>query len=43
MQGKSYREISKELSISEKTIETHMRLALRDIKNIIEPALNKIL
>ena len=43
MQGKSYKEISKELSISEKTIETHMRLALRDIKIVIEPILNKIL
>lgn len=42
-QGKSYKEISQELSISEKTIETHMRLALRDIKSVIEPALNKIL
>lgn len=43
MQGKSYKEISSELSISEKTIETHIRLALRDIKRVIEPALNKIL
>jgi RNA polymerase sigma-70 factor, ECF subfamily len=43
IQGKSYKEISKKLSISEKTIETHMRLALRDIKIVIEPALNKIL
>ena len=34
---------SAELGISEKTIETHMRLALRDIKRIIEPALNNIL
>ena len=42
-QGKSYKEISEILGISEKTIETHMRLALRDIKNVFEPALNKIL
>ncbi len=43
MNGKSYKEISAELGISEKTIETHMRLALRDIKRVIEPALNNIL
>jgi RNA polymerase sigma-70 factor (ECF subfamily) len=43
LQGMSYKEISKELTISEKTIETHMRLALRDIKSVIEPILDKII
>jgi RNA polymerase sigma-70 factor (ECF subfamily) len=42
-QGLPYKEISERLSISEKTIETHMRLALRDIKNVIEPVLEKII
>ena len=42
-QGLPYKEISARLSISEKTIETHMRLALRDIKNVIEPVLEKII
>lgn len=41
--GLPYKEISERLSISEKTIETHMRLALRDIKNVIEPILDKII
>lgn len=43
IKGLSYKEISKELRISEKTIETHIRLALRDIKSVIEPILDKIL
>jgi DNA-directed RNA polymerase specialized sigma24 family protein len=38
-----YKEISRKLAISEKTIETHMRLALRDIKNVLEPVLDKII
>lgn len=42
VQGWSHKEIAKKLSISEKTIETHMRLALRDIKNAIEPLLDRI-
>jgi len=42
IQGWSHKEIAKKLSISEKTIETHMRLALRDIKNAIEPLLDRI-
>lgn len=42
-QGLPYKEISKQLSISEKTIETHIRLALRDIKSVIEPVLDKII
>jgi RNA polymerase sigma-70 factor (ECF subfamily) len=43
IKGLSYKEISRELSISEKTIETHMRLALRDIKSVIQPVLDKII
>ncbi len=42
LQGLPYKEISKKLSISEKTIETHMRLALRDIKVVLKPILKKI-
>jgi len=42
-QGMAYKEISKHLSISEKTIETHIRLALRDIKNVFEPFLEKLI
>jgi RNA polymerase sigma-70 factor (ECF subfamily) len=42
-QGLPYKEISKKLSISEKTIETHMRLALRDIKSVLNPILEKII
>jgi RNA polymerase sigma-70 factor (ECF subfamily) len=42
-QGMPYKEISQKLSISEKTIETHMRLALRDIKSVIQPVLGKII
>jgi RNA polymerase sigma-70 factor, ECF subfamily len=40
-QGMPYKEISKKLSISEKTIETHIRLALRDIKGVLEPIIDK--
>ncbi len=43
MQGMPYKEISKKLSISEKTIETHMRLALKDIRNVLRPMLEKII
>jgi RNA polymerase sigma-70 factor (ECF subfamily) len=42
-QGLPYKEISKKLSISEKTIETHIRLALRDIKTAMKPILEKII
>jgi RNA polymerase sigma-70 factor (ECF subfamily) len=42
-QGLSYKEISKSLNITEKTIETHMRLAIRDIKSVIEPIIGKLL
>jgi len=41
-QGMAYKDISKKLSISEKTIETHMRLAIRDIRNRLAPILDKI-
>lgn len=37
--GLSHKEISKKLDISEKTIETHMRLAFKDLKREIEPLL----
>ena len=43
MQGFSHKEIAKKLSISEKTIETHMRLALRDVKTALSPLIDKIL
>jgi RNA polymerase sigma-70 factor (ECF subfamily) len=42
-QGLPYKEISRKLSISEKTIETHIRLALRDIKHVMEPIIDKII
>lgn len=42
-EGMSHKEISKKLGISEKTIEAHMRLAIRDIKTVLSPILNKIL
>ena len=42
VQGYSHKEIAKKLSISEKTIETHMRLAIRDIKTTLEPLIGKI-
>jgi RNA polymerase sigma-70 factor (ECF subfamily) len=41
-QGMPYKDISKKLSISEKTIETHMRLAIRDIKSVLEPILERM-
>jgi RNA polymerase sigma-70 factor, ECF subfamily len=40
-QGMPYKEIAKKLAISEKTIETHIRLALRDIKGVLEPIMDK--
>lgn len=43
MQGFSHKEIAEKLSISEKTIETHMRLALRDIKSALGPLLDRII
>lgn len=42
VQGYSHKEIAEKLSISEKTIETHMRLALRDIKTALYPLIEKI-
>jgi RNA polymerase sigma-70 factor, ECF subfamily len=41
--GLHYKEISEKLGITEKTIETHMRLAFKDLKRVIEPMLNGIL
>ena len=41
--GLHYKEISEKLGISEKTIETHMRLAFKDLKRVIEPMLNGLL
>lgn len=43
MVGYSHKEIAKKLSISEKTIETHMRLALRDIRAALKPIMDKIM
>jgi RNA polymerase sigma-70 factor (ECF subfamily) len=43
MEGMSHKVISKSLGIAEKTVEAHMRLALRDLKAILTPILNKIL
>lgn len=43
VQGYSHKEIARKLSISEKTIETHMRLALRDIKSSLEPLIGKMI
>lgn len=42
-QGLSYKEIASQLNITEKTIESHMRLAIRDIKKVIEPVLGKLI
>ena len=42
MEGLPYKEVSAKLGISEKTIETHMRLAIRDIKSQLEPIIEKI-
>jgi RNA polymerase sigma-70 factor (ECF subfamily) len=41
--GFSYKEIAQKLGISEKTIETHMRLAFKDLKRFIEPLLNDLI
>ncbi len=41
-EGLSYKEISKKLNISEKTVETHIRLAIKRLKKVIEPILNNI-
>jgi len=39
----SHKNISKTLGIAEKTVEAHMRLALRDLKKVLAPILDKIL
>jgi len=43
LSGLSYKEISKKLDITEKTIETHMRLAFKDLKREIEPLLKGVI
>lgn len=43
MEGMSHKVISKSLGIAEKTVEAHMRLALRDLKAVLTPVLDKIL
>jgi len=42
MEGLSHKVISKSLGIAEKTVEAHMRLALRDLKAVLTPILDKI-
>ncbi|NJK86947.1 MAG: sigma-70 family RNA polymerase sigma factor [Bacteroidales bacterium] len=39
VEGKSHKEIALLLDISEKTIEAHMRLAIKDLKNSLSPYL----
>jgi len=43
IEGMSHKNISKTLGIAEKTVEAHMRLALRDLKKVLAPILDKIL
>jgi len=43
MEGMSHKDITKTLGIAEKTVEAHMRLALRDLKTVLAPVLDKIL
>jgi RNA polymerase sigma-70 factor (ECF subfamily) len=42
-EGMSHKDISKALGIAEKTIETHMRLAIIDLKNVLALVLDNIL
>lgn len=43
MEGLSYKDVSKSMSIAEKTVEAHMRLAIKDLKSMLAPILDKIL
>jgi RNA polymerase sigma-70 factor (ECF subfamily) len=43
IEGMSHKNISKTLGIAEKTVEAHMRLALRDLRSVLSPILDKIL
>jgi RNA polymerase sigma-70 factor (family 1) len=43
IEGMSHKNISKTLGIAEKTVEAHMRLALRDLRSVLSPILEKIL
>ena len=43
IEGMSHKNISKTLGIAEKTVEAHMRLALRDLRSVLSPLLDKIL
>ncbi len=43
IEGISHKIISKTLGIAEKTVEAHMRLALRDLRSLLAPLLDKIL
>lgn len=43
MEGMSHKMISETLGIAEKTIETHIRLALKDLRAKLSPIIDKIL
>jgi RNA polymerase sigma-70 factor (family 1) len=42
VEGMSHKNISKSLGIAEKTVEAHMRLALRDLKTVLSPIMDKL-
>jgi RNA polymerase sigma-70 factor (family 1) len=43
IEGLSYKDVSNSLGIACKTVEAHMRLAIRDLKSVMSPILDKIL